>query len=311
MQIVEVSVIIPNYNHARFLKKRIDSVLEQTYRNFEIIILDDHSDDDSRAVIETYRSNEKVAHIIYNEVNSGSTFKQWKKGLELATGKYIWIAESDDYAAVEFLEELVKPFKENTNVVISFCRSAHVDDNGDFMGLTLHADELDNTKWTKNYVEKGHVEITRYLKYRNTIPNASAVLFKKPVDIDAMLSVEMKFCGDWLFWQRMLQQPGALIAYSSEVMNFFRTHASSTRHLTDDINVEKELRRFKEYKSFVPANFINPFDERFRWMMAEWIDRGVNKALKKTRFRFFPLLHPALIARYYLYSIKNMFSKNK
>ena len=94
-----VSVIIPNYNHAPFLKERIDSVLNQTYDNFEVIILDDKSTDNSKEVIANYRGHSKISHIVYNEENSGSTFKQWQKGFSLAKGDYIWIAESDDVAA--------------------------------------------------------------------------------------------------------------------------------------------------------------------------------------------------------------------
>src|SRR5207342_1807970 len=99
-----ISVIIPNYNHAFYLKQRIDSVIQQTYSDFEIIILDDASTDNSRDVIEKYRHYPKVKHIIYNESNSGSTFSQWQKGIELASGKYIWLAESDDVADSTFLE---------------------------------------------------------------------------------------------------------------------------------------------------------------------------------------------------------------
>lgn len=70
-----VSIIIPNYNHAPFLKERIDSVLNQTYDNFEVIILDDKSTDNSKEVIEVYRSHPRISQIVYNEENSGSTFK--------------------------------------------------------------------------------------------------------------------------------------------------------------------------------------------------------------------------------------------
>lgn len=79
-----VSVIVPNYNHARFLEERMESVLGQTYQNIEVIILDDCSTDNSREVIEKYRNNPKVAKIVYNDANSGSPFRQWKKGMELA-----------------------------------------------------------------------------------------------------------------------------------------------------------------------------------------------------------------------------------
>ena len=285
----------------------MESVLNQTFQDFEIIILDDYSTDQSKKVIESYRDNEKVVHVVYNESNSGSTFIQWQKGIELAKSDLIWIAESDDYAAPVFLETLLKPFKASADVVISFCRSMHVDENDKYLGLTLHADVLDGVKWTKDYVEKGYVELRDYLQFRNTIPNASAVVFKKPANLEHFLSTQMKYCGDWLFWKNLLNQPYSMIAYCHQPLNFFRTHANTTRYLSKSLNIDSELKRFAEYKTFVPRMFMNPFDSRFRWMMAEWIDRGVAKALKNTRYRFFPKLHPALVVRYYMYSIKNIF----
>ena len=87
----KVSVIIPNYCYAAYLEQRIDSVLSQTYQDLEVIILDDNSPDDglSRMVIEKYRENPHVSHIVYNDENSGSTFKQWDKGISLAEGEYM------------------------------------------------------------------------------------------------------------------------------------------------------------------------------------------------------------------------------
>ena len=106
----KVSVIIPNYCYAAYLEQRIDSVLSQTYQDFEVIILDDNSPDDglSRMAFEKYRENPHVSHIVYNDENSGSTFKQWDKGISLAEGEYIWIAESDDYCSPLLLESLMK-----------------------------------------------------------------------------------------------------------------------------------------------------------------------------------------------------------
>ncbi len=84
-----VSVVIPNYNHSAFLKKRIDSVLNQTYQNIELILLDDCSADTSRDVIEAFKDHPKVSHIVYNEVNTGNTFTQWVKEIELEIGKWV------------------------------------------------------------------------------------------------------------------------------------------------------------------------------------------------------------------------------
>ena len=74
-----VSIIVPNYNHARFLTERFESILSQTYHNFELIILDDCSTDNSCEVIERYRENPHVSQIVYNEKNCGNTFEQWMK----------------------------------------------------------------------------------------------------------------------------------------------------------------------------------------------------------------------------------------
>lgn len=123
------SVIIPNYNHAPYLHERIDSVLNQTFTDFEVILLDDKSQDDSRDILCSYQNNPHVAHIVLNDQNSGSTFKQWHKGFELSRGKYIWIAESDDFADVHFLQTAYDVIHKKENVTLVYFKSNIVDSN--------------------------------------------------------------------------------------------------------------------------------------------------------------------------------------
>src|ERR1700691_397600 len=104
--IPRVSIVIPNYNHARFLRNRVDSVLRQTFQDFELIILDDCSSDESRSVLSSYAADPRIK-IEFNASNSGSVFKQWNKGVKLGRGDYVWIAESDDYADQNMLKRLV------------------------------------------------------------------------------------------------------------------------------------------------------------------------------------------------------------
>src|SRR5260221_12262396 len=101
-----VSVIIPNYNHAQFLRQRVDSVLGQTFQDFELILLDDCSTDESQSILREYASDPRV-RMEFNEKNSGSTFKQWNKDVRLTREEYVWIVDSDDYAARHLLESLV------------------------------------------------------------------------------------------------------------------------------------------------------------------------------------------------------------
>jgi glycosyltransferase involved in cell wall biosynthesis len=173
-----VSVIIPSYNHASYLRKRIESVLNQTYPNFEIIILDDCSIDSSKKIIEQYQNEQSISHIIYNSKNSGSPFKQWQKGFELAKGEYIWIAESDDFCDDNFLEVAVKKLEEN-NAQIFVAKSVRVDEEGKYIDeFQWWYEDLGISRWKLDYVNDSKDQVKKTLSRKCTIINASAVVLK-------------------------------------------------------------------------------------------------------------------------------------
>ena len=89
-----VSIIIPNYNYAQFLEERLSSILEQSYTNYEIIFLDDASQDNSLEILQKYQKY--IDKFEVNQINSGNPFVQWNRGVRLARGDYLWIAEADD-----------------------------------------------------------------------------------------------------------------------------------------------------------------------------------------------------------------------
>ncbi|MGI4022340.1 MAG: glycosyltransferase family 2 protein [Janthinobacterium lividum] len=221
----KISVIIPNYNHSTYLKNRIDSVLNQTYQDIEVIILDDCSKDDSKDVIQEYKNHKKVSHIIYNEINSGSPFIQWQKGFALAKGEFIWIAESDDYAEVNFLEKLLPLFDHNKNVGVVYTDSNIVDANN-----IIHSDYYkkfrNNTfktkKWNNDYIKSGIEEIKENLFFECTINNTSAMVFKKDLlkNVDFDYLKKFKYCGDWFFFISLLNN--CSIAYKKEALNYFK-----------------------------------------------------------------------------------------
>src|SRR5258707_945242 len=176
-----VSVIVPNYNHARYLRQRIDSVLGQTLQDFELILLDDCSTDESRGILSSYANDPRV-RVEFNETNSGSTFKQWNKGARMARGRYIWFAESDDYADERLLERLVARLDDEPNSVLCYCRSWQVSAQGELQGfLDSYLAPLDATKWTTDFLSDGNEECRKYLVHCNTVLSASSVLFRKEV----------------------------------------------------------------------------------------------------------------------------------
>ena len=236
-----VSVIIPNYNHARYLDERIQSVLSQTYQNFELIILDDCSPDHgaSKAIIEKYRTNPHVSHIVYNEINSGSTFKQWHKGMELAKGELIWIAESDDKCEVNLLETLVNQFSINQQCVLAYCISVLFDDSGQVLGYSGKSGE--------DIQMSGDDFIRDYMCNGNAIWNASSALFKREV----ALSINKQYdtyrgAGDRLFWIEMAEQGHVSIV--KKKLNYSRRHPnnSTKRFYATGIN-QKEDKLILDY----------------------------------------------------------------
>ena len=101
----KISIIIPAYNIAPYLPRCLDSVLEQTYTNLEIIVVDDGSKDDTRAVIEEYAERDNRIVPVYKE-NTGVSDTR-NKGLDVATGDYIGFIDGDDYIEKNMYEVLM------------------------------------------------------------------------------------------------------------------------------------------------------------------------------------------------------------
>ncbi|WP_165043406.1 glycosyltransferase [Dysgonomonas sp. ZJ709] len=251
-----ISVILPNYNHAAFLKQRIDSILNQTYKDFELIILDDKSPDNSKDIIEQYRGNEHISHIVYNDVNSGSTFKQWNKGIQIAKGEYIWIAESDDCADNNLLQTLVTNIQKDKNIFISFCQSFEINGQNEIAGdwIFRTQDMVDSEIFNSDFTMNGQEFITKYLIERNVIPNASAVLFKKE-EFSKIGNVpsNIGFAGDWLLWLQLLSAGD--IAYSHHRYNYFRRHDKSV--VVSTTNKKIFLKEYELKMRFAYQKYMN------------------------------------------------------
>jgi glycosyltransferase involved in cell wall biosynthesis len=224
----KVSVIIPNYNHARYLRQRIETVLAQTYRDFEVILLDDCSTDESRSIISEYANDPRV-RIEFNERNSGSTFKQWNKGMRLARGEYIWMAESDDYADERLLERLVKVLDEEPDVTFAYCRSWRITPDGQPNGFAdSYLARFEPGRWAADFRVDGREECRNWFVFANSVPNASCAVFRKAV-YDRVGGVDHSMCvsGDWKLWAAMAFE--GRIAYVAEPLNYYREHDATVR----------------------------------------------------------------------------------
>jgi glycosyltransferase involved in cell wall biosynthesis len=223
-----VSVVVPNYNHAKYLRQRLESVLTQTYQDFELILLDDCSTDESRDVLRSFAGSARV-RTEFNTENSGTPFKQWNKGVRQARGKYVWIAESDDYADPTFLERLTDVLESDETIPLAYCQSWSVDEGGATDGLAgLHLNALDWNRWKQSFVRNGLEECRDFFVLANPVPNASAVVFRKDAYEEAGGADErLRLCGDYKVWAAIACQ--GKIAFVADPLNYYRSHSGNVR----------------------------------------------------------------------------------
>lgn len=228
-QLPKVSVVIPSYNHAAYLKQRIESVLSQGFQDFELIILDDASTDNSREILGGYSDHPRVRGVYYNSVNSGSVFAQWNSGVARAKGEYIWIAESDDYSDPRFLGTLVDVLDSDAAIGVAYTQSWRVDArNNKLSDLSDWTSDLDSERWRSDYTNDGNDECRRYMVLKCTIPNASGVVFRRSVYEEAGGADEgYRLAGDWMLWTKLLILSN--IAFVAEPLNYFRIHDQTVR----------------------------------------------------------------------------------
>jgi len=244
----KVSVIIPNYNYGHYLAKRLESIVHQQYPIYEIVFLDDYSKDNSILIAEKFRESCPVDFtIIKNTNNSGSVFRQWAKGLEIAKGEYCWIAEADDLSDDMFLSKVMTGFTDSA-VILSYCQSKQMDENGRIFAndYNQYTGDIDEEKWKSNYIVDGYEEIQNALAIKNTIPNVSAVVFKK-VDITGILPelTSYKVAGDWFFYVWLLQK--GKVAFFTEPLNYHRRHHKAVTQSEDAKNHFNEIVKMQEY----------------------------------------------------------------
>lgn len=220
-----VSVIVPNYDHASFLRQRIDSIVSQTFQDFELIMLDDCSTDWSHEIMESYRVNPHVTHIIFNDKNSGSPFRQWDKGIDMAKGDWIWIAESDDYADPTFLEHMMEEVSK-----VPACNLAYA--------ATWWVDEPGNKLW--NIPSSGEVIkyngfdfIRQKMAVSNSIANVSECIFRRSAyrPSDNLRYEKMRLCGDWFFYVLIAEQGD--VVEVKQPLSYYRQHTSNTSNTAE------------------------------------------------------------------------------
>ncbi|RTE67155.1 glycosyltransferase [Amphritea opalescens] len=206
-----VSVIIPVYNGATYIAEAVESILNQTYDNFEIIIVDDASSDNSLRIVNNYESNK--IKIITNDYNVGVAASR-NRGIKAAKGKYVAFMDSDDVSAINRL-------------LIQVC---FLESHPEFGLVSSHfvtfEDELETGKRSMKKLPVDSYYIAAALLFQSVICCPSAMM---RVDIlkehNLFFNESFKVCEDWDLWYRMSQV--TKISNVDEVLLYYRKHGGS------------------------------------------------------------------------------------
>lgn len=214
MRTPEVSICIPSYNHGAFIGKAIQSVLDQTFRNLELVIVDDCSTDNSVKVIKSFR--DPRIKFFRNKKNLGMV-PNTNKILRLAKGKFIGILSSDDYYDPKMIETALEIFDKYPGVGLTFSPWVLVDEKGKVITKT----ELPRDK--RLFKAK---EGFKRLALANLVPPSGVIFKKRCYDAAGPFDEEFPYCHDWNMWLRLSLRYD--FACLPDYLFYYRIHSGNT-----------------------------------------------------------------------------------
>jgi len=223
-----VSVITPVYNGERYLEQTIQSVLNQTYKNIEYILIDDCSQDSSLAIIEKYR--DKVV-ICRNNKNLG-IIRTVNEGIKKAKGKYIMLLGHDDLVEPDHVEKLLLDFDEDTSLV--FCSHILIDKDN------KKTQSRSGSTWINKALQNPLFELAK----SNFISCCGIILSKEKVEKVGLFEEIDDFpnYGEWLLWIKLAAV--GKIKYNREKKALYRRHETNITNTFEDKLVKKNLQKY-------------------------------------------------------------------
>lgn len=216
---MKISIVMASYNYASIIGEAIESVINQTYKDWELIIVDDGSTDNSVEVIKRYLSDNRIKLYI-NEKNLGLA-KTVRKGIQYSTSDWIAFLESDDKFFPNALEEKVKAISKNADIIFT---NLELIGNENLKLLYLQHFENIKTYW-KLLINTGFVEnFAQYISNVNLIPTFSVVMVKKNLLMKCKFNSLCKSSLDYFLWAQLSLYK---VYYIDKKLTYWRLHDDS------------------------------------------------------------------------------------
>lgn len=241
-----VTVFMPVYNTEKYLKESIDSILNQTYKNFELLIIDDGSTDSSIDIINSY--DDDRIKLFRNEKNMGLPYTR-NKGLELSKGEYIAFMDSDDISKGDRLEIQVK----------------FLDNHKDFQVVSSSCESLINNKISKpskKIMNTEYIEINNRLIFYCCINNPTVMIRKNFfIKNNIRYKEECFVAEDYDFWVECIMNGGKIATLSKPNLIYRVGHDSLTKKSYKDYSKERKIVIDNIKKKYLKHNGIIFKDE--------------------------------------------------
>lgn len=228
---VKVSVCIPTYNYGQFIGEAIESVLGQTLPDFEIIITDNASTDDTAAIVAEYVSKDSRIHYLRNDTNIGMV-GNWNRCLALASGEYVKFLCSDDLLEPDCLAELARLLDQNQSASLASCARGIItgSDNTTYLAYSDKEEVVSGAECIREILVKG-----------NIVGEPTAVMFRRTL---AQRGFDESFAQltDMELWLHLLERGG--FVFSPEILCLYRQHdTQETKKNINSIRIYTEGRR--------------------------------------------------------------------
>ena len=269
----KVSVCIPVYNGERFLLEAVESAIKQTFEDFEVVIVDNASTDETKLIIEEIASENRRIRFFINDTNIGIV-GNFNACLTHARGKYIKFLCADDMLLPTCLEDMIREFDTNPFVSLVVGGRLIVDENGQ---------TVDKRSYAKTEtVISGMSVINRCLFGANYIGEPTAVMFQREMtmrgfreDLSHLMDLEM-----WFY----LLEKGDLVSLPAPLCGI-RHHAGqmTIQSIKSGALIENNIRLFEDYgkKEYINNTWLNRTSRRFRMAYRVWITRQYLDPLRK------------------------------
>lgn len=294
-----VSIVLPTYNGAKYIKDSIQSIIEQTYTDWELIVIDDCSIDSTNIIVSEFVKKDKRIKLFKNKKNMRLP-ASLNIGFSKAKGEYFTWTSDDNLYKPYAIEQLLKALQENTNIGLVFSRMENIDANGKSKGLSYPPKDI------------------KELHYHNIV-GASFMYTRTVYDKIGDYDTNKFLMEDYDYWLRISRI--YTLKYLPDVLYQYRQHENSLTERRNKLVLESKIRLLEEelsltelnndilrmlYKELAEASFsLNRYEEMKKYLLKmKHISKNMKDVRKEVRISY--IIGPGLSTM-----MKMIFKKSK